>query len=133
MFHSVITPSPVDCIKMFKLLSVVLALAVSVSCAPEIQSKVGLNTVAKQHRKLYFGTATNNEEFTNDTAYRNVIKDNRMFGQLTAANVMKWVRPPFTRNMHLMASSFHSGKYGTESRPVYLCRCRPIRAFCTAQ
>lgn len=74
-----------------KLLPVLLTLVVSVVCAPEAQSKLGLNAVAKQHRKLYFGTATNNEEFTNDTAYLNVIKDSRMFGQLTAANSMKWV------------------------------------------
>ena len=83
---------------MFGLFSVVFALVVSVACAPEAQSKLGLNSIAKQHRKLYFGTATNNEEFTNDTGYRNINKDNRMFGQLTAANIMKWVS--FSRECH---------------------------------
>ncbi|CAL1707073.1 unnamed protein product [Somion occarium] len=49
-----------------------------------------LNTIAKQHRKLYFGSATNNVEFVNDTAYRDILQNNRMFGQITAANSMKW-------------------------------------------
>lgn len=77
-----------------------LALVVSVVCAPEGQSKLGLNAVAKQNRKLYFGTATNNEEFTNDTSYLNIIKDSRMFGQLTAANSMKWVSLLFSTKIH---------------------------------
>ncbi|KAH9851156.1 endo-1,4-beta xylanase [Lenzites betulinus] len=50
----------------------------------------GLNTVAKSiGRKLYLGTATNSEQW-NDTTYFNILKDNAEFGQITAANVMKW-------------------------------------------
>ncbi|KAI0081878.1 endo-1,4-beta xylanase [Panus rudis PR-1116 ss-1] len=49
-----------------------------------------LNAIAKQNHKLYFGTATNLAEFTNDTAYRDIISDSRVFGQITPAHGMKW-------------------------------------------
>ncbi|KAI0037194.1 endo-1,4-beta xylanase [Vararia minispora EC-137] len=39
--------------------------------------------------KLYFGTATDNPELT-DTAYVAILSQNTMFGQITAANSMKW-------------------------------------------
>ncbi|KAI0350645.1 endo-1,4-beta xylanase [Trametes cingulata] len=49
----------------------------------------GLNVAAKSARKLYFGTATNSEQW-NDTTYFNILKNNAEFGQVTPANVMKW-------------------------------------------
>ena len=52
-----------------------------------------LQTVAKAAGKLYFGTATDNPELT-DTAYTAILDDNTMFGQITPANSMKWVRLP---------------------------------------
>ncbi|CAL1707072.1 unnamed protein product [Somion occarium] len=70
---------------------VLLPLVSLAACAPDITS-IPLNTIAKQHRKLYFGTATNTVEFVNDTAYRDIIRNNKMFGQITAANSMKWVK-----------------------------------------
>lgn len=51
----------------------------------------GLNLAAKSARKLYLGTATNSEQW-NDTTYFNILKNNAEFGQVTPANVMKWVR-----------------------------------------
>ncbi|KAI9059911.1 glycoside hydrolase family 10 protein [Trametes sanguinea] len=51
--------------------------------------KSGLNLAAKSARKLYFGTATNSEQW-NDTTYFNILKNNAEFGQVTPANVMKW-------------------------------------------
>lgn len=51
----------------------------------------GLNYVAKQAGKLYFGTATDNPEL-NDTAYDAILDNNLQFGALTPANTMKWVR-----------------------------------------
>ena len=53
--------------------------------------KRGLNVAAKAARKLYLGTATNAEQWT-DTAYFNILKNTADCGQITAANVMKWVR-----------------------------------------
>ncbi|KAI0034219.1 endo-1,4-B-xylanase A [Vararia minispora EC-137] len=49
----------------------------------------GLNTLAKSIGKLYFGTATDNNELS-DTAYRAILNNNAMFGQITPANSMKW-------------------------------------------
>lgn len=49
----------------------------------------GLNYVAKQAGKLYFGTATDNPEL-NDTAYDAILDNNLQFGALTPANTMKW-------------------------------------------
>ncbi|KAH9889299.1 endo-1,4-beta xylanase [Cubamyces lactineus] len=49
----------------------------------------GLNLAAKSAKKLYFGTATNSEQW-NDTKYYNILKNNAEFGQVTPANVMKW-------------------------------------------
>ncbi|KAH8100974.1 endo-1,4-beta xylanase [Cristinia sonorae] len=76
---------------MVHLLATLLALVTVAACSPTFKpkSKPELNTIAKQHRKLYFGTATDNPEL-NDTAYRAILDDNRMFGQITPANSMKW-------------------------------------------
>ncbi|OBZ72074.1 Endo-1,4-beta-xylanase C [Grifola frondosa] len=49
----------------------------------------GLHAAAKAAGKLYLGTATDNPELT-DTAYVAILDDNQQFGQLTAANSMKW-------------------------------------------
>jgi len=49
----------------------------------------GLNSVATHQGLLYFGTATDNPEL-NDTAYTAILNDKKMFGQITAANSMKW-------------------------------------------
>ncbi len=51
----------------------------------------GPNAAARAAGKLYFGTATNTDEL-NDTRYFAILDDIRMFGQLTAAKAMKWVR-----------------------------------------
>ena len=55
----------------------------------------GPNTAAHRARKLYFGTATNNDELS-DAAYFSILNDITMFGQLTPAKAMKWVsmNPP---------------------------------------
>ncbi len=58
-----------------------------------INSPSGLNLAALEARKLYFGTATNNVEL-NDTAYFDILDDFKMFGQITPAKGMKWVRSP---------------------------------------
>ncbi len=50
----------------------------------------GLHAVARQAGKLYLGTATDNPELTT-TAYTAILDNNQMFGQITAANSMKWV------------------------------------------
>ena len=55
------------------------------------RSRRGLNLAARAARKLYLGTATNSDQW-NDTAYYNILKDDAEFGQITPANVMKWVR-----------------------------------------
>ncbi|RDX45682.1 endo-beta-1,4-glucanase [Lentinus brumalis] len=49
----------------------------------------GLHVLAKQAGKLYFGTATDNPELTN-TSYTAILNNSQMFGQITAANSMKW-------------------------------------------
>ena len=54
-------------------------------------SRLGFNAAARAAGKLYFGTATNNYEL-NDTAYVAILDDLVMFGQLTPAKAMKWVR-----------------------------------------
>ena len=69
------------------------AAAVPATTAPSTQatSTAQLHTLAKSRGKVYFGSATDNPELTN-TAYTAILDDNTMFGQLTAANSMKWVR-----------------------------------------
>ncbi|KAG7089384.1 hypothetical protein E1B28_011074 [Marasmius oreades] len=63
-----------------------LALLVSFVTA---QSTVDTNTAAKAAGKLYFGSATDNSELT-DSAYVQTLSNNKLFGQITAANSMKW-------------------------------------------
>ena len=58
--------------------------------APLATSTAKLNQVAKSKGKVYFGSATDNPELTN-TAYVGILSDNTLFGQITAANSMKWV------------------------------------------
>lgn len=72
-----------------------LALAASTASTSAVNpgstsTVAGLNVVAQAHGKLYFGTATDNPELT-DTAYVANLNNNQQFGQLTAANSMKWV------------------------------------------
>ncbi|KAI0833642.1 endo-1,4-beta-xylanase C precursor [Trametes gibbosa] len=60
----------------------------------------GLNKLAKAAGKLYFGTATDNNELT-DQAYTAILDNTSEFGQITPANSMKWdatepVRGQFT-------------------------------------
>lgn len=50
----------------------------------------GLHALARQAGKLYLGSATDNPELTT-TAYTAILDNNQMFGQITAANSMKWV------------------------------------------
>ena len=75
---------------LFSALAVFTPLVASSPAAPEATSTAKLNQVAKSRGKLYLGSATDNPELTN-TAYVNMLSDNTMFGQLTAANSMKWV------------------------------------------
>ncbi|EMD35599.1 glycoside hydrolase family 10 protein [Gelatoporia subvermispora B] len=64
--------------------------AAATSAFPTATSVVsGLHALAKAAGKLYFGTATDNPELT-DTPYVAILDDNMMFGQITAANSMKW-------------------------------------------
>ena len=67
----------------------------AVAAAPAATSTAKLNQVAKSRGKLYLGSATDNPELTN-TTYLAMLSDNTMFGQLTAANSMKWVSMDFT-------------------------------------
>ncbi|THH00374.1 hypothetical protein EW026_g2156 [Hermanssonia centrifuga] len=61
----------------------------ALATAPASTSTAKLNTLAKSRGKLYFGTATDNPELT-DVPYVAILDDNTMFGQITAANSMKW-------------------------------------------
>lgn len=49
-----------------------------------------LHELAIAAGKLYFGTATDNPELT-DTTYTSMLENNKMFGQITPGNSMKWV------------------------------------------
>ena len=57
---------------------------------PSTSLEFGPNVAAHQARKLYFGTATNNDELS-DEAYFAILDNIAMFGQLTPAKAMKWV------------------------------------------
>ncbi|KAF9052432.1 beta-1,4-endoxylanase [Hymenopellis radicata] len=48
-----------------------------------------LHNAAVAAGKLYFGSATDNGELS-DTAYKAILSDNKMFGQITPGNSMKW-------------------------------------------
>ncbi|KAI0744935.1 endo-beta-1,4-glucanase [Earliella scabrosa] len=49
----------------------------------------GLHVLARQAGKLYLGSATDNPEL-NTAPYVAILTNNQMFGQITAANSMKW-------------------------------------------
>ncbi|KAI0789869.1 glycoside hydrolase superfamily [Abortiporus biennis] len=61
----------------------------STAGAPGSTSTSNLHALAKSKGKLYFGSATDNPEFT-DAAYMAILSDNTMFGQITPGNSMKW-------------------------------------------
>ena len=67
-----------------------VALAAPATLKQPSEFQVGLNVAAKAAKKLYFGTATNADQW-NDKTYFDILRDDREFGQITAANVMKWV------------------------------------------
>ncbi|KAL0955071.1 hypothetical protein HGRIS_003988 [Hohenbuehelia grisea] len=66
-----------------------LSTFVVIATANLAAAQAGLNKVAKAAGKKYFGTATNNNQFT-DTVYFAVLNNVTEFGQITAANSMKW-------------------------------------------
>lgn len=66
-------------------------LPTSTAAASQSTSVAKLHTLATTKGKVYFGTATDNSELT-DTPYTTILGDNTMFGQITPANSMKWVR-----------------------------------------
>lgn len=57
---------------------------------PTGTSTASLNTIAKAAGKLYFGSATDNPEFS-DASYVADLSNAQMFGQITPGNSMKWV------------------------------------------
>lgn len=61
----------------------------TIAALPTGTSTAKLNTAAQAIGFKYFGTATDNPEL-NDTAYTAILDDHTMFGQITAANSMKW-------------------------------------------
>ncbi|TBU27857.1 endo-beta-1,4-glucanase [Dichomitus squalens] len=67
----------------------ILTVAASSTVHQRSRSTLGLNDAAKAAKKLYFGTATNADQW-NDTTYYDILKDDAEFGQITPANVMKW-------------------------------------------
>lgn len=72
-------------------LALAAAAASSSAVNPGATSTVaGLNVVAKQHGKVYFGTATDNPELSN-TGYVANLDNINEFGQITPINSMKWV------------------------------------------
>lgn len=50
----------------------------------------GLNALATAAGKLYFGSATQNDELS-DTTYNAYLEVSEHFGQITPGNSMKWV------------------------------------------
>jgi hypothetical protein len=80
-------------------LSMLLGL-VSYTVAIVIEPRAsGLNQLATGIGKLYFGTATDNPELT-DAPYVAILDQNTMFGQITAANSMKWVSNVSSHALH---------------------------------
>ncbi|KAJ3821153.1 endo-1,4-beta-xylanase C precursor [Lentinula raphanica] len=61
----------------------------STAALPTSTSAAKSNTVAQAAGKKYFGSATDNPEFT-DAAYLAILSDNTYFGQITPGNSMKW-------------------------------------------
>ncbi|KAJ3919063.1 endo-1,4-beta-xylanase C precursor [Lentinula edodes] len=61
----------------------------STAALPTSTSTAKSNTVAQTAGKKYFGSATDNPEFT-DAAYLAILSDNTYFGQITPGNSMKW-------------------------------------------
>jgi len=57
-----------------------------------------LNTLAKAAGKLYFGTATDNPEIT-DQAYLAILSNTSEFGQITPGNTQKWEYTEPTQNV----------------------------------
>ncbi|MCJ1329250.1 hypothetical protein MMC10_005929 [Thelotrema lepadinum] len=70
-------------------LSTVVALVAGATLPGLSQAATGLNTAAKAAGLKYFGTATDNNELSN-AAYLKELENTADFGQLTAANSMKW-------------------------------------------
>jgi endo-1,4-beta-xylanase len=76
------------------ILSVIARPQAATSAASPASTASGTpNAVAKAAGKLYFGTATDTPEFS-DAPYQAILGDTTTFGQLTAANSMKWVSNP---------------------------------------
>lgn len=77
---------------IFALLSgLPLALCRPGTTANDATSTAGLDVIAREAGKKYFGTATDASEFDVDAPYAAVLTTKGEFGQLTPLNSMKWV------------------------------------------
>jgi endo-1,4-beta-xylanase len=61
--------------------------AATLAAVPAVHAN--LNQLAKAAGKLYFGSATDNNELS-DSAYVAILKNSNEFGQITPANSQKW-------------------------------------------
>ncbi|EIW84711.1 glycoside hydrolase family 10 protein [Coniophora puteana RWD-64-598 SS2] len=99
------------------LLSVRTALAEPTNCTgPYGNSTVGLNDAAKAAGKVYFGTATDTNEF-GDYGYVTILNDTSIFGQFTPGNSLKWMYAEpeqgvfnFTGGDEVYAMAYETGK-----------------------
>lgn len=65
------------------------SLSTLVSAQQQPQQAPGLNSLFQAAGKLFFGTATDTNNF-NDTAYMNVINNRNEFGIVVPENSLKW-------------------------------------------
>lgn len=82
---------------------------------PTGTSTASLNTIAKAAGKLYFGSATDNPEFS-DTTYLADLSNAQMFGQITPGNSMKWVSSLPSQTFGLLKSLHTIGCYRTRTK-----------------
>jgi len=81
--------------------------------ATTAQNITKLNTAAKAAGKLYFGTATDNPELT-DNPYDAILSDPDMFGIITPGNSLKWVSRVHTSRNFIHVSMNVFAKDATE-------------------
>lgn len=80
----------------------------------------GLNSLAQAAGKLFFGTATDTNNF-NDTAYMQIVSNRDEFGILVPENSMKWQPTEPTQNKFVFSSPDQVRALATRNGQMFRC------------
>lgn len=102
------------------LLTTGLLASLGVPATAQAPSGPGLHSLARAAGKLFFGTATDTNNF-NDSAYMQIVNDRNEFGILVPENSMKWQPTEPRQNDFVFANPDQVRALATKNQQMFRC------------